>query len=312
MSENLCDCGQPTAGAHLCEKCARTLAFAIANVAGDYADLGTIAQKRARYGSQLASKGSIGKAQPLPVDMRFVSAGPPSAEDKSGRPRGADLAPLTQLRWDAWNTVVGWCRTIMEEQAQITGPTCTDCLHRSCHAIKLQRWPKANTIEAMCLYLDKQHRWIEGREWAPVMLDEFLYLERRLRRAVDRPKDRWYAGKCSCNAELYAETDRGEIPCRACGERWDVSTRREFLLEEAKDYLVTATEAAGALLAWTDYDGSESKLVDRIRKWRDRDRLEVRDVTSLNGRDRHLFRLGDIQDLLVEHAQRTQARMIAS
>jgi hypothetical protein len=316
MTEQVCSCGRPTAGAALCGGCGTTLAFAFANVAGHYEDLGTVAAKRTRYGG-LATKGSIGKAQPLPVDMRFVS-GPPEAAHP-----GATIAPLTQLRWDAWNTVVAWCRTVMDEQSQVIGPWCEDryCLHVSCNVIKTRRWP-TNSIQSMCLYLDRQHRWIEGREWAPLMLDEFLDLERRLTRAVNRPPDRWYAGKCSalvldpddpqalCMVDLYAEEDRGTITCPGCTTRHDVTQRRDFLLNEAKDYHVTASEAARALMSWTDYDGSENKLVDRIRKWRDRDKLEVCDVTSLNGKDRHLYRLGDIQRLLVEHAQREQARSI--
>lgn len=313
MNEQLCGCGKATAGAAVCADCGRTLAFAIANVAGHYVDLGTVAAKQTRYASGGATKGSIGKAQPLPVDMRFVS-GPP--RETGAR---ATLAPLTQLRWDAWNTVVAWCRTVMEEQAQIMGPLCGEhfCLHASCHVVRLRRWP-VNTVTSMCLYLDKQHRWIEGREWAPLLLDEMLDLERRLTRAVNRPPDRWYAGKCSarsdidapdlmCRVDLYAREDRGWIDCPGCGVRHDVAERRDILLKEAADYHVTATEAAGALISWTDYDGSQAKLVDRIRKWRDRDRLTVRDVTSLLGKDRHLYRLGDIQDLLVGHAQDVQA-----
>lgn len=316
MTEQLCQCGKPTAGAELCPDCARTLAYAIANVAGHYADLGTVAAKQTRYGG-LASKGAIGKAQPLVVDMRFVS-GPP--QEMGAR---ATLAPLTQLRWDAWNTVVAWCRTVMDEQSQVAGPTCGEahCLHVSCHVIRVRRWP-SNTVTSMCLYLDKQHRWIEGRDWAAVLLDEMLDLERRLTRAVNRPADRWYAGKCSamvldpedpkalCHVDLYARDDRGWIDCPGCGARHDVADRRETLLQEAADYHVTATEAAGALISWTDYDGSQNRLVDRIRKWRDRERLIVRDVTSLHGKDRHLYRLGDIQDLLVGHAQDAQAQRL--
>lgn len=312
MTEIICRCGVPTSGAWLCEHCNTTLAFAFANVAGHYDDLGTVARKQTRYGGNPA-KGSIGKAQPTPVDMRFIS-GPPEAAHP-----GASIAPLTQLRWDAWNTVVAWTRTVMEEQPDVPGPVCASaCLHRSCNVIRIRRWP-SNTVRSMCLYLDRQHRWIEGRDWAPAMLDEFLNLEQRLVRAVNRPADRWYAGKCSagegeamCLVDLYAREDRGFIDCPGCSTRHDVQDRREILLREAADTHVTATEAASALITWTDYDGSEGKLVDRIRKWRDRNRLEVRDVTSLQGKDRHLYRLGDIQALLVQHAQKQQARMLAS
>jgi len=306
-----CRCGRPTAGAAICDNCDVTLGYAVANIAAYYEDLGTVATKRARYGSQGATKGSIGKAQPLVVDLRFIS-GPPIAAH-----RGASIAPGTQLKWDTWNTVVAWCHTVMEDQPELIGATCRDCLHTSCHATKRRRWPR-NTIRSMCLYLDRQHRWIAGEDWAPDMLGEMLDIENRLKRMIDRPADRWYAGKCSvpdetgadCPTELYAREDRGWIDCPTCGIRHDVAERRDVLLDEAKVYLVTATEAAGALLAWTDYDGTEDKLVDRIRKWRDRDQLEVRGHTEIGGKDRDLYRLGDVQDLLIESAQREQARRI--
>lgn len=292
-----CGCGRPTAGARLCGHCAKTLAYSLPNIAAYYDDLETVATKRARYGNGAATKGSIGKAQPLPVDLRFA-----------GR-----VAIGTQLRWDAENTVSTWARVVMAEQPEMHGPTCETCLHTSCHAHKRRVWPR-DTLRSMCAYLDRQFRHVTSQEWAEAMLDEFTNLEARLARLVDRPADRWYAGKCSvddCPNELYATVERGTVDCRACGIQHDVAERRDFLLREAKDYHVTATEAAGALLAWTDYDGTEEKLVDRIRKWRDREKLAVADVTSLLGKDRHLYRLGDIQALMIERAQHVQSRRVA-
>jgi hypothetical protein len=316
MTETICGCGRPTAGAVLCEDCTTTFRWAIVNVAAYTADLETVRTKRARYGSTGATKGSIGKAQPLPVDSRFANGAP--RLEVFGGVGGSVTAPGTQLRWDVWNTVVAWCRTVMEDQPELHGPACIDCLHVSCSAVRRRRWP-ANNVASMIHYLTRQFRLICSEQWAPVMMDEFLDLERRLCRMIDRPADRWYAGKCSasdengqCNVDLYATSDRGTIDCPGCDTRHDVAKRREFLLDEAKGILVTATEAASALLAWTDYDGSENKLIDRIRKWRDRGHLDVQDVTSLHGRDRHLYRLGDIQDLLIRRAQSEQQRRIGA
>lgn len=301
MSEQLCECGRPTAGAWLCDRCQQTLAIALVNVAAYYDDLNTVRTKATRYGG-LATRGSIGKTQPLPVDGRFV--------DVTG---GG-----TQVRYDVWASVVAWCRVVMEAQPEMCGPVCERaCLHVSCAAIRRRRWPR-NTIRSMVAYFDRQFRWIVREQWAPDFLDEMLDNEKRMRRIVDRPAERWYAGKCSatdesgnvCTAEIYASAESGSVTCHACDTMHDIASRRDFLLDEAKAYLVTATEAAGALLAWTDYDGSEAKLVDRIRKWRDRDKLEVADVTSLHGRDRHLYRLGDVQALLIAEAQHAQSRRI--
>lgn len=314
----LCACGKPTTGAQLCDRCEQTLAYALVHVGVYWTDLDVVATKRTRYGVT-GGKGAIGKAQPLPVDLRFINQAIPDDPGRVTAHHGAQLAPGSQLKWDTWNTMVAWCRTVMEDVPDKLGPACVACLHVSCAAIRRDRWP-TNTVPAMVNYLARQMRFVLAQTWAPLVLDELLDLERRLTRMVNRPADRWYAGKCSakdlsgntCTAELYASEDRGEIVCPACSTRHDVAGRRDFLLDEAKAYLVTATEAAGALLAWTDYDGSESKLVDRIRKWRDRDRLEVADVTSLNGRDRHLYRLGDIQALLVDDAQTRQTRRIGA
>lgn len=322
MSANECGCGRPTSGAPLCEQCQVTFGYAIANVAAYFVDLEVVSTKRTRYGSQGASKGSIGKAQPLPVDHRFVDAGPAPADDKSARPRGAAIAPGNQLRWDVANTVTAWTRDIVSQQPPVPGPACRVCIHASCTTIRRRRAPGA-TVTSMVRYLAGQFRWILNQPWSPAMMGEFLDLERRLVRFVDSKPSTWYAGKCShriltsdgdgdrsCQAELYATADKGTIVCGACGAKHDVADRRDFLLSEAKNYLVTATEAAGALLAWTDYDGSETKLIDRIQKWRAAGRIEARSTTEVGGKDRHLYRLGDIQDRMVDDAQHRQTKRI--
>lgn len=301
MTETTCDhCQTPTAGARLCDRCTKTLAVALVNVAAYYDDLGTIAAKQARYG-QMAAKGSIGKEQPLPADGRFL--------DVAG--------DGTQVRYDTWATVVAWARVVMEDQPEIGGPACRECLHLSCATLRRRRWPR-NTIRSMVAYFDRQWRYIARCEWVGTFLDEMLDCENRMRRLVDRPADRWYAGKCSasdetgntCPTELYALEGKPTVTCRTCDTQHDVATRRDFLLAEAKDYLVTATEAAGALLSWTDYDGTETNLVKRIGKWHERGLLSERGEERIGGRDRNLYRLGDVQDLLIRHAQREQVRRL--
>jgi hypothetical protein len=302
VNDLTCDhCGRPTAGAKLCDGCCKTLAIALVNVAADYDDLLTVETKSTRYTAGGATRGSIGKVQPLPVDGRFV--------DVNGTG--------TEVRWGVWNSIVTWCRVLMEESSRVAGPLCArPCLHITCTAIRRTAWPR-NTLRSQVAYFDRQFRFIIRSEWAAEFLDEMLDNERRLRKMIDRPADCWYAGKCSigtdedhCTAELYALAGSATVTCPACDYVHDVGARRDFLLAEARAYLVTATEAAQALISWTDYDGTQDKLVDRIRRWRDREQLEVADVTSLNGRDRHLYRLGDVQDLLVATAQRAQAKRV--
>lgn len=299
-----CECGQPTSGAWLCDDCTKTFRYALPNVAYYYTDLGTVERKQTRYGNTGATKGSIGKTQPLPVDLRFAGTKP-------------DEAPGTQLKYDTWATVVAWCRTVMEDQPERRGPTCdSHCLHVSCAHIRRSRWPR-NTITSMVNYLARQFSYILSQEWAPIMFDEFLDLEKRLTRMVNRPADKWYAGRCgvgdehgTCETELYATADKGTIECKGCGITHDVGERREFLLKEAKEYHVTATEAAAALIAWTDYDGTTKKVIDLIAYWHEKGALEDRGVTEVKGQWRKVYRLGDVQDRLIEHAQREQQRRL--
>jgi hypothetical protein len=323
MTRPTCRCGRPVDGTTLCERCVHTADVALANIAAHYTDLDTLRTKRFRYGTAGATTASVGKTQPLLVDLRFVSDS--NATDSSewqvpGR-EGQGSAVVADLR----TTITSWTRTVLDQWPPLRPILCEDPLCRRCNPLAAEashRRPPRDTVVACCGYLQRLLPRIATHPWATDLLRDMLRLERALARLVDRPPDRWYAGKCStpdpddpnrlvCQAELYASTDSGSVRCPACGTEHDVTGRRDFLLAEAREYAVTATEAAGALIAWTDYDGSETKLVDLIRKWRDRDKLEVRDVTSLHGKDRHLYRLGDIQELLVEHAQREQQRRLS-
>jgi hypothetical protein len=310
MTEQLCECGRPTAGSYLCPQCIKTLDVALGNIPGYYDDLETLRTKQTRYVSE-RTKGSIGKSQPLGMDLRFVRAGLGSEVDYAAR-----------------NTLTTWVRLVMDEQPPLSGPYCAhSCLHVSCGATFRRRAPKYDTVRSMCAYLQRQLSFVVRERWAAEVLDEITDVEARLARLIDRPADRWYAGKCSiegedgdvCEAEIYALKTRGKAKCHRCGYEHDIESRRDYLLREARNVNVTATEAAGALLAWTDYGGSEEKLVDRIRKWATTEyhpdgtvkrvaRLETHGSIQHLGRDRSLYKLGEIEKLLIESAQHDQKR----
>lgn len=319
MTNQTCRCGRTNpAGTSVCPRCLHTLNVALTNIAIYHADLDTLRTRRTRYGNGTATKGSIGKTQPLGVDLRFVTPSHAAGDDDNRDQVPGHEGTGTTLDRTTRASLLLWTARFLKHRSPLAGPTCLGgCLHTSCANIRRRARP-TTTVPSMCAYLHKQQRIIAAAPWGGQLVDDIVHLERNLARFVDRPADRWYAGKCSaplddgglCERELYARTDTGTLRCKVCGTEHDIAARRDFLLDEAKEYFVTATEAAGALLAWTDYDGSESKLVDLIRKWRDRDKLDVQDVTSLHGKDRHLYRLGDIQELLVQHAQREQEKRL--
>lgn len=318
---NTCACGRATAGAHMCERCARTFSFALANTAAGYLDLDLVAGKHTRFGDTNTGGRVIGKTMPLPVDPRFTDRYkiielPDGSTETIGKG--------SKLRLDVETVVASWANRVAREHPPTEGATCAEhCLHTSCADTRTRALPEHRTLTAAIVYLSRHLRWILTHPWCSEMLADFLHLERRINDMTDRPPETWYAGKCSavvtlddetfeCQRELYARVDKGFMVCTGCGTRHDITGRREVLLREAQDIHVTATEAAQALMSWTDYGGTETKLVDRIRKWRDRDRLEVQSLTSLRGQDRHLYRLGDIQALLIEHAQTQQSKRVGA
>jgi hypothetical protein len=141
---------------------------------------------------------------------------------------------------------------------------------------------------------------------------------------VDRPERKWYAGRCGkltttfhdndtftigeCPRELYADTETGTITCPLCGGTHDIATRQATLLTQAKEKLATATEAARAIVVWSDYQRGENRLVKRIGTWADRGRITQHGTIPQGGKDRPLYRIGDILDLLAEDDHDTKAK----
>lgn len=264
-----CECGRPSAGTWLCPGCTKTLTHAIVNISYYWADLDTVRGKHTRYTTHAPARGSVGKTIPLPIDHRFTQR----------------VGTGSQLASDTCYTLTVWTR-ITADTTHTTPPATAD-------------------VPGMSRYLATHQREIVRQHWVGELLDELLDLESRLRRFIDRPPETWYAGRCrvaddygECTTELYAISGARWVDCPGCGIRHDIRDRRERLLAEAADHHVTAYTAALALVSWTDRLTNEAKLMDRIRRWRDRGKLHPVDVTALRGRDRHLYRLGDIQDLL--------------
>lgn len=86
------------------------------------------------------------------------------------------------------------------------------------------------------------------------------------------------------------------VRCRTCGTSHDVKERRHALLEAARDYLVTTTEACRAIATYADGNLKEAT----VWKWKERGRVIARGHTVDNGTRQDLFRLGDLMDLATE------------
>lgn len=90
-------------------------------------------------------------------------------------------------------------------------------------------------------------------------LDHITYAVRTGWAAVDKPPELRFAGPCSaetldedgdtiiCDADVYARPGATTVLCRWCDTEHPVDTRRAFLLDAARDQLVTAVDASRAL-----------------------------------------------------------------
>ncbi len=106
-----------------------------------------------------------------------------------------------------------------------------------------------------------------------------------------------------CSEDLYAAVGDTTVTCRVCGTGYDLALRRAWLLDEAEERWETAAVIARAVTVWSDYARGENRLVERITRWAtygtsDRPLLQVRGHRLERGRDRPLYRVGDVRELV--------------
>jgi hypothetical protein len=281
MSE--CGCGRPADGAFICSSCTRALEIALGNISSYWADLDNVKGRLTRYGGM---GGRPGAEKPLPVDARFLGA----YEDGS------------MLQEAVKNTVSTWTRIVMEERPALSGPVHPACLHVTCSTVRRSWWP-ADTVSSCCRYLLGHAGWVRTKVWASEILDELDNLEAQLRRMVDRPADKWFAGPCEqCERDLYAKPGAALVVCVDCDLSYEVAARRDWLWQQAQETNATAAEISRAF-SWLN----GTPLTDtRIRKWVERKRLTVRGHIEVRGRTAPIYRIGDVAALL-ESADRPKA-----
>jgi hypothetical protein len=273
---NLCPCGRPSDSTILCATCHHSLQIALGDISSHWTDLDTVKARQTRYG---ASGGGRGGDKPLPVDARFL---------------GWD-ADGTRLQDAVKNTIGTWGRAVMDERAVSAGPTHDTCLHVSCSTTRRSRPPR-DDVASVCRYLLGHADWIRTQHWAPDLLDELTDTAEQLRRMVDRPADRLFAGMCDapeCGGALYAKVGALEVVCKTCGTSYTVQDRRDAMWTEAQDHNGTAAEISRAI-SWL---GELPLSADRIYKWVERKRLTERGHVMYRGRLVPIYRIGDVAAL---------------
>lgn len=275
-----CVCGRPAGSSAICGDCSQKLQIALGDISSYWCDLDTVKARQTRYGD---SGGGRGGEKPLPVDARFLSW------DADG----------SRLQEAVKNTMGTWARTVLDERPTLNGPTHDTCLHVSCSIIRRSRPPR-DDVASVCRYLLGHADWIRTQHWAPEILDELTDLAGQLRRMVDRPAEKWFAGPCDhCKRDLYAKTGAAVVECKECQVTYDVQERRGWLLDQINDQLFTAAEIARAV-SWL---GSDPLTPERIRTWAARKRITSHGTTLVKGRWMPTYRVSEVTLLLAQDSR---------
>lgn len=270
-----CQCGRPVDGASICRECSHALQIALGDISSHWVDLDTVKARQTRYGG---TGGGRGGEKPLPVDARFLGW----------------EADGSRLQDAVKNTIGTWGRLVMEQRPEFAGPTHDACLHVSCSTLRRSRTPRSD-VPAYCRYLLGHADWIRTQMWAPEILDELTYTAEQLRRMVDRPADKLFAGYCTeCDLALHAKIGAPQVKCTGCEKSFSVEATRDQMWVEAQDQLGTAAEISRAI-SWL---GQVPLTADRIYKWVERKRLPQRGHITYRGREVPIYRIGDVAALV--------------
>ncbi|HEY6107633.1 MAG TPA: hypothetical protein VIV56_01900 [Gemmatimonadales bacterium] len=189
--------------------------------------------------------------------------------------------------WAIHNTLTTWARHVSEQRGiLITG---------------------TRTI-AVAAWLARHTAWLRVRPEAQEAFDELHSAARLLWRTVDTHVERWYAGKCGlevpdewsqpaeCEGDLYVFPGAEWVTCPECGASFSAEDRKAELLDQVRDHLTNAETIARALSTWGWQVTSA-----QVRGYAFRGRLLPH---AKDERDRPLYRIGDVIDLLVQATRR--------
>ena len=247
----------------VCHACVTVLERDLAEVRALMGELDTTASKQARIGG--GGKGAPARER-SPINWGGVEA--------------ADV--LT-------NVLTTWARDVAEVgflAAHSTNPGWAASRILLNHIDAIRRHPAANEL-----------------------FDQIIDAIKQARRAIDRPADRVYLGQCmvetpdedgrqvTCLAELFARPQASEVVCRVCSAEHPVAERRAWLMQRAKDMIVTVKEAATFIGEVGGIKVSQSS----IRGYLHRGRIAYRPGVT-NG-----IRLGDLLAVVLDDSERKGA-----
>lgn len=161
-----------------------------------------------------------------------------------------------------------------------------------------------DTLEGLSRWLLRHPTWIRTHPAGEELHDEITDAIKRCWQVIDRAPDRVYLGTCTavyegvhCTEELYGHHDRQTARCRTCGTEWDMTFRREWLLDQIADRHLTAAEMSQALPSWLDQPLTPAQ----IRGWAHRGRIRQCGQRAVGPRKAvPLYRVGDVLGVLLQ------------
>lgn len=246
-----CDaCDTETHRPHLCDPCRTRLEYALAEVDATLEDLTTTLTRQAKTAPAGGGRGSGEK--PLPYHHGASEA----------------AAALRGILKD-------WCGYTLENLANQG--------HRVAP-------PMPATAQRLASFLLVHVGWLADQPEGADALREVRAALNECRRVTDAAPEMVTLGECGseldgvlCTEPLRAVKGSITTTCRTCGSQWDVAEKREWLLSQATNVHVTATEATRMLPVTTAQltTWAARGLLDSVGERRPRPGLRARPVYAL-------------------------------
>lgn len=156
----------------------------------------------------------------------------------------------SEIGWVLRNTLNTWCKLVAEERVWDLPED---------HPAKVAGW------------LLHQVEWIRHQRAGHQAIEEITSAVNAVRKAVDRPAERLYAGPCKeCGTHLYGKQGQTSFDCPKCATTLTIDSQMDWMDAVLLDKIVTAKEGS-ALLGRYGYDVTR----ETINKWRQRGKLEA-------------------------------------
>jgi hypothetical protein len=158
--------------------------------------------------------------------------------------RGGDKAlpfnaEASEIGWVLRNTLATWCKLIAEERGWDLPED---------HPAKIAGW------------MLKHLTWLRHQRAGHQAIEEITSAVNAVRKAVDRPAERLYAGPCKeCGTDLYGKPGAAEVTCKTCETVSAVVDQKTWMGAIIETRLVTGREAS-VLLAWAGMEVQQATI----------------------------------------------------